>query len=154
MQMDQLPTPRPTIACRAAIVKDGQILLVNGDGTGDFWCLPGGRMEYGETLIDCVRREAYEETGLSISAYNVFAVSEFLYPSNTFHNVDIFFRCQIESGDLVDEWVDTGGPVSQRRFFTLTELQDLNVFPRFLRKGEWLSLPETDSIYFGQDVKE
>ena len=110
-------------------------------------------MEYGETLIDCVKREVYEETGLNISVLDAFAISEFLYPANAFHNVDIFFRCNIESGDLSDCWIDTGGPVCRRKFFALNEIQELNVFPRCLNEGKWLNRPEGHSIYLGQDVK-
>lgn len=56
--------------CRyeAAIVRDGQILLVrhlHSSGRA-FWNLPGGGQEENETERDCVRREVLEETHLDV----------------------------------------------------------------------------------------
>lgn len=142
------------VAVRAVIVDQGRVLLVNGDGSGDFWCLPGGRLEYAESLHDGVRREVYEETGLQVNVGDVLAVCEFVYPARTYHTVETIFRCTIEAGHISQDWVDTGGPVKDRRFFTLEELQNLNVFPRFLRDGTWLYTKPVEKIYYGQDVKE
>lgn len=143
---------KPNVSVRAVIVKENKLLVVNGDGKGDFWCAPGGRLEYGEDLKTGVAREAYEETGLKIKVGDAFAVSEFVLESNTFHNVDIFFYCEISEGGLNNDWKDTGGPVVDRKFVSLEELQTMNIFPRWLRDGRWLSAPKS-TIYLGQDRK-
>ncbi len=144
--------PKPNIAVRAIIVKEDQLLLVNGDGRGDFWCAPGGRLEYAENLLSGIKREVKEETGLEISVGEAFAVSEFLYEENKFHNIDVFFRCHILKGEISNDWKDIGGPVVDRKFFSLEELQHVNVFPRWLRDGEWLKATHI-GIYKGQDKK-
>ena len=59
---------RPFLAVSAAIVRDGQVLLVRrarppADG---LFSLPGGVVEIGETLAQAVAREVREETGLEI----------------------------------------------------------------------------------------
>lgn len=144
---------KPNVSVRAVIVKDDKLLVVNGDGNGDFWCAPGGRLEYGEDLKAGVAREVYEETGLNVQVGDAFAVSEFVLESNAFHNVDIFFRCEVVDGDITQGWKGTGGPVVDRRFVTLEELQNMNVFPRWLRDGTWQE-PQKLTIYRGQDRKK
>jgi len=63
-------TPRhPQIAVSASIFRDGQVLLVRrarSPGRG-LYSLPGGRVEYGETLQQALTREVAEETALSIA---------------------------------------------------------------------------------------
>jgi ADP-ribose pyrophosphatase YjhB (NUDIX family) len=61
------PAARP-VPCASAVVRDrdGRVLLVKraDDGT---WCLPGGRLEPGESWSDCAVRECREETGLEVT---------------------------------------------------------------------------------------
>jgi ADP-ribose pyrophosphatase YjhB (NUDIX family) len=59
---------RPQLAVSGAIFRDGKILLVRrarSPGKG-FYSLPGGRVEFGESLHTALHREVDEETGLRI----------------------------------------------------------------------------------------
>lgn len=59
---------RPQLAVSAAIFRDGKVLLVRrarSPGKG-FYSLPGGRVEFGESLHQALSREVDEETGLRI----------------------------------------------------------------------------------------
>jgi 8-oxo-dGTP diphosphatase len=50
----------------AAILRDGRILMVRHvEDTRDFWTLPGGGAEVGETLPEAVLREVAEEVQLA-----------------------------------------------------------------------------------------
>jgi 8-oxo-dGTP diphosphatase len=63
-----LPPSHPQLAVSAAIFRDGNILLVRrarSPGKG-FYSLPGGRVEFGESLHTALHREVDEETGLKI----------------------------------------------------------------------------------------
>jgi ADP-ribose pyrophosphatase YjhB (NUDIX family) len=58
----------PQLAVSAAIFRDGKVLLVRrarSPGKG-FYSLPGGRVEFGESLHQALVREIDEETGLGI----------------------------------------------------------------------------------------
>jgi 8-oxo-dGTP diphosphatase len=62
------PPAHPQLAVSAAIFRDGKILLVRraGSPARGFYSLPGGRVEFGETLHAALHREIGEETGLRI----------------------------------------------------------------------------------------
>ena len=59
----------PQLSVSAAIFRDGKILLVRrarSPARGSY-SLPGGRVEFGETLHAALHREVDEETGLTIA---------------------------------------------------------------------------------------
>lgn len=58
----------PVPGVGVAVVEDGRILLVRrGRGAGaGLWAVPGGRVEWGETLEEAAVREVREETGLEV----------------------------------------------------------------------------------------
>lgn len=59
---------RPFLAVSAAIVRDGKVLVVRRARKPalNFYTLPGGGVEIGETLSEAVMREVREETGLDV----------------------------------------------------------------------------------------
>ena len=62
------------IGCNGLIIKDGKILLGirrNMYGAGTYG-MPGGHLEYGEKIIEAVKREINEECGIIVTdlAYN------------------------------------------------------------------------------------
>src|ERR1700740_2793290 len=60
---------RPYLARRAAIVRDGRVLIVRRarPPAHGLYTLPGGGVELGETLEEAIIREVREETGLAIA---------------------------------------------------------------------------------------
>jgi 8-oxo-dGTP diphosphatase len=59
---------RPQLAVSASIFRDDKILLVRRarQPASGLYTLPGGRVEFGETLTEALHREIREETSLSI----------------------------------------------------------------------------------------
>ncbi|XWN31215.1 MAG: NUDIX hydrolase [Devosia sp.] len=133
----------PRLATRALIVEEGRLLLVNAyaDGKSDLWCAPGGGVEAGSDIPSNLKREVYEETGLTISVGGLVLLSEFHDPSSDFHQVDLFFRARIEGGRLDGAWMDPDAIVTERQFFSRAEMGAIRFKPT--------SLPQ---IAFGTDA--
>ena len=73
----------PRVGVGAILVRNGKVLMgkrKNAHGEGS-WALPGGHLEFGESLEECATRETYEETGIIISATDFIPVSS----TNDFH---------------------------------------------------------------------
>src|SRR5512143_2130612 len=53
--------------------KREKVLLTRRADNG-LWCLPGGKMEPGESVEECCRREVVEETGLDVKLKRLIGV--------------------------------------------------------------------------------
>jgi ADP-ribose pyrophosphatase YjhB (NUDIX family) len=85
------------------------------------WSIPGGALEVGETLRQCAAREALEETGLRIEAFDVLDVFDSIHrdPEGRprYHYVLIDFFCRVVGGEL-----RAGGDAAQARWITREEM--------------------------------
>lgn len=63
------------IVAAAGVVKNkkGEILMVKTYHGG--WVFPGGQVEVGENLVDAVKREIFEESGIYVETGELFCVS-------------------------------------------------------------------------------
>jgi 8-oxo-dGTP diphosphatase len=67
-QVPPAPLQRPQLAVSAAIFRDGKVLLVRRarPPAKGLHSLPGGRVEFGETMARALHREVAEEVGLTV----------------------------------------------------------------------------------------
>jgi len=119
------------LGCSAAIFDErGRILLTRRMDNGQ-WCLPGGRMESGESAAEACEREVLEETGLSVRVKRLVGVYSHpdqlvVYPDgNKAHIVALHFEANIISGELglSNETTDFG-------YFTLQEIEGMEMLGR------------------------
>ena len=128
----------PRLAVRGLILRNGRLLLVNAyKGRDDLWTAPGGGVEPHRTLPDNLIRDVHEETGLTVTVGALALVNEFHDPDGPFHQVDLYFRCEVTGGDPDADWSDPEGIVSQRRWVGRTEIGTLRVKPDSLARVAW-----------------
>ena len=119
-------------------MREGRLLLVNAWKDKDhIWCAPGGGVEPHSSLPDNLAREIHEETGLTVRVGAPCLVNEFHDPDHDFHQVDVYFRCNLIAGDPDGDWTDPEGIVSMRRWVTREEMTALTVKPDSLAAVAW-----------------
>lgn len=66
--------PTHIIAGAGVVISDkDEVLMVKTYNAG--WVFPGGQVEVGENVIDAVKREIMEETGIDVDVGEVFCIS-------------------------------------------------------------------------------
>lgn len=134
------PPNRPVrLSVRGLLLIDNRLLLVNAWPTrkSDLLCAPGGGVEPHSSLPDNLIREFHEETGLNIAVGAPCLVNEFHDRPRGFHQVDIYFRVKLISGDPLQDWTDPEGIVTERHLVTRDELSRLRVKPDSLAEIAW-----------------
>lgn len=104
MAADQaLSRPVPVVRL---IVRDdeGKVLILRRARTAyadGAWCLPGGKVDYGETVEQSVAKELREETSLVCESLRFLFYQDSLPPRpGEMHCINLYFECRV-SGHLV-----------------------------------------------------
>jgi len=106
------------------VVHDGRLLLVRrGRGAGiGLWSVPGGRVDWGETLTDALVREVAEETGLDVVPAGWLGWVERIDVAHHFVIHD--FLAQLADGSQPDQ-ARPGDDASAVRWVELEELDQI-----------------------------
>lgn len=93
----------PNIRNRVAvlIVEGDKILLVEHEKYGKkYWLVPGGGVEYGETIEEAARRELMEECSLGVRIGDLLFISETIPPDRHRHVINYYYEGHIVGGEL------------------------------------------------------
>jgi 8-oxo-dGTP diphosphatase len=111
-------------------IQEEKILLINHIGireNSDFWCPPGGGLQFGETIEECLKREFREETNTEISVGKFLTINEFI--NSPLHAIELFYEVKIISGEPrkgfdpeMEEQI-----ITDLQWFGLEEIQGLSV---------------------------
>ncbi len=89
----------PGLGCGAAIFEGGRLLLIKRRKPPEagHWSLPGGKVDWGESVEDAVRREIREEIGVEIALLRPLFLSQMIGIDDA-HWVSPVFEARIVSG--------------------------------------------------------
>jgi 8-oxo-dGTP diphosphatase len=119
---------RPILGIGAIVIDSGRVLLVERgrEPLKGYWSLPGGVLEVGETLVEGLRREMREETGLEIETLSVVEIFERIMRdasgATEYHYVLIDYLCRVTGGTL-----EAGDDVSEARWVERERLGEYRI---------------------------
>ena len=119
----------PNIRIRAAgiLIKDGQILLVRHEKNGkSYYLLPGGGVEFGESVAEALVREFKEEVGLDIKVGPMVLVHDSIPPDQHRQVLNLYF---VVSSDQFDIRVTPDAVLRDAAFFSLSDFPKMTVNP-------------------------
>lgn len=122
---------RPSVRC-IVLNSTGQNLLVQRNPTSrePYVAFPGGRVEVGETFVECLGREFQEETGAQVVRADYLFVLEnmFHYKGDLVHGVEHYFEVALDR-----ERFETLEPHVINEWIPLTQLADTDLRPIIVR---------------------
>ena len=136
------------IRVRGVMIDDGSILIIKQKTLGREWYLPGGTLEAGETLAECVEREVFEETGFTVKAKKLISVADTDCKDPPL--VHILFAVEKVSGSIKDaSLIKDKNPITEIRLVDIGELSDYGFSDKFIEtlKNSFKDAPS----YAGRD---
>jgi ADP-ribose pyrophosphatase YjhB (NUDIX family) len=136
------------VRAAAILIEEGKILLVKhfDPRSGDSWWIPpgGGLLPEDDSILECAKREVYEETGLSITLGKLVYLREFRERETSVHHLELFFFANDYSGTLTTEYLVETDPdkelIQELAWLSPIELKDLVVYPEILVDEFWRDL--------------
>jgi ADP-ribose pyrophosphatase YjhB (NUDIX family) len=79
------------VRVRAIIIDEGRLLIVKHSPTAKFTALPGGHLEWGEDIQECLAREIIEELGIKPEIGRLLYINNFI-EKETDQSIEFFFE--------------------------------------------------------------
>lgn len=112
----------PALTVDGLIIKGHKIVLIKRSKSPfeGHYALPGGFVEYGETVESALKREIAEETGLKVKIKSLVGVYSDPNRDPRGHVVSLAFKAQITGGEL-----SSGSDACEVRLFDIRNLPQL-----------------------------
>jgi 8-oxo-dGTP diphosphatase len=143
----------PRIRVAAILRRGSTILLVRHEKAGrEYWLLPGGGVNAGETLVDALHRELAEEVGLDeeLALEGPVAIADSIAPAGapSKHVVNIIFAGHLGDRSL-ERVTSADAAVRNHRLVDVEDIAGIALHPpiqRFLARWQ----PGDPTVYLGR----
>ena len=119
--------------CAVILNKKGQILLHKREDN-EMWTLPGGKMDIGESISDCCKREIEEELRLKVKVkklVGIYTSPDYVFDFGrgfVFQPFIVAFLCNSTSNDFI-----INNESTDAKWFNEEEISELEMIPNTLR---------------------
>lgn len=142
---------------KAIIIRERRLLVIkHKDQEGDWYSLPGGGQESGETITDALQRECLEELGVGIDVGPLRHVREYIGANHEFsredagfHQVDFMFECRLLGDPADSPPPNPDGSQTGIAWLPLDGLPTSRLYPKELRGILANGLNPNAAIYLG-----
>lgn len=80
------------VRTRGIILCEGELLVVKHSFDHNYYALPGGHLEYGETILECIEREIIEELGIKPEIGRLLYIHDYIDENDGVQSVEFFFE--------------------------------------------------------------
>ena len=125
------------------ILINDEHILCQADSTEDFWFLPGGRAEFGETASVTLVREMQEELGVAMKIERLLYIVEnfFTDPNDSWHELGLYFLMTAPTDSYVNQSLETIWRVDEMGndlhfdWLPIAQLETFPLYPPFFQKA-------------------
>ncbi len=125
---------------RALIIRNNKVLLCQTKGR-EYYFLPGGHVEFGETMHTALIREIKEEMDVSVSNVNFIGGIENIFTQNEkmIHEVSFIYQVDVDRDD-----VDARENHIEFTWFSLDQILEINIVPPVIKDAifKWCATKE------------
>lgn len=123
------------------IIMNGRKVLMarNPNEAREFYYSVGGRVKFGESLIDAAVREVGEETGITCEVDKMAAIHENFFTADdgvTYHEISVFFTVKQDERlmSIADGTLTDHGPSGEYlKWIDLDDLEGKTIYPVFFK---------------------
>ncbi|MDP6294150.1 MAG: NUDIX hydrolase [Candidatus Woesearchaeota archaeon] len=114
---------RPRLGAAVLVMKDGKFLLGlrNKKNANNKWVIPGGGVQWGESLQNAALREIKEETNLDVEIHKLLCHKEIINLPGDYHSIVFFFLASPRSSEVIAR-----EDISEAKFFSIAEIKELD----------------------------
>lgn len=130
------------------LIENDTVLLIAHKKDGQiYWLLPGGGLEFGESLEEALIREFKEELNIDIKLNSLAMVCDSIDPSGERHILNICFNCSFVSGEYS---LGNDERLHCYSFFQVDEIDEISMYPPINSALKSIMKKENKETYLGK----
>jgi 8-oxo-dGTP diphosphatase len=135
------------------IIENDKLLTMEYQyGNQTVYNLPGGNVEFGETMSQTLHREMMEELGVKVSIGELAIVGEVHLPEKEKYTLHCLFEGKITEGTPTINLQNTSA--KSIKWLSINELEKIHLYPNLKKEIPLWIANELDDYYIGKIAQE